>query len=392
MQLAPITEVIEEIRRGKMIIVVDDEGRENEGDLVMAAEKATAEAINFMVTYGRGLVCLSLPAERVKQLDLPQMVEVNTDLRGTAFTVSIDAKKGISTGISAADRALTITLAVDPAAKPEDFIRPGHIFPLRAQPGGVLKRAGHTEASVDLALLAGLRPAGVICEIMKDDGSMARLPDLMEYAAKHDLKVCSIAELISYRRQHERLVKPTATAHMPTRHGEFNVTTFIEHATGLTHSAVYKGDLNRDEAVLVRVHSECFTGDVLDSLRCDCGPQLRYALDAIKKEERGVVLYLRQEGRGIGLEAKIKAYRLQEQGMDTVEANEALGFPADLRDYGIGAQMLADLGVRKIRLLTNNPRKIAGLQGYGLEVVERVPIALSVGETCRSYLETKKLN
>jgi 3,4-dihydroxy 2-butanone 4-phosphate synthase/GTP cyclohydrolase II len=390
MTLATIKEAIEDIRAGKFIIIVDDEGRENEGDLAVAADKVDPDAINFMAKYGRGLVCMPVTGARLDELNVPLMVGENTSKHNTAFTVSIEAKKKVSTGISAYDRAATVRAVIDPATRPEDIARPGHTFPLRAREGGVLVRAGHTEAIVDLARLAGLYPAGVICEIMNEDGSMSRLPQLEVFAGKHGLKIVSIADLIAYRRRHEKLVTKVAQANLPTRYGQFTAVAYKSTIDPDQHVALVKGDLSSEEPVLVRVHSECLTGDVFGSLRCDCGEQIEMALNRIADEGKGVLLYMRQEGRGIGLHNKIAAYALQDKGLDTVEANESLGFPADLRDYGIGAQILADLGIKKIRLLTNNPKKVIGLEGYGLHVVETVPLMVDPNPINLRYLETKQ--
>lgn len=389
-QFNTIEEALEDITNGKMVILVDDEDRENEGDLCMAAEKVTPEAINFMAKYGRGLICLSLAPQRVEELKLPMMTDQNSSSFGTAFTVSIEAKKGVTTGISAHDRYVTIRTAIDPKAKAEDLARPGHVFPLRAKPGGVLQRAGQTEGSVDLSRLAGLNPSGVICEIMSDDGTMARVPELMEFAKKHHLKIVTVKDLIHYRMRTERFVKRSAAVQMPTDFGSFMAVSYTNAVDNQIHLALVKGDIKPDDKVLVRVHSECLTGDVFGSRRCDCGDQLHRAMAIIEKEGKGVILYMRQEGRGIGLDNKLKAYELQDKGMDTVEANLKLGFKADLRDYGVGAQMLVDLGVKKIRLMTNNPKKIVGLEGYGLKVVERVGIECNPNEKNIGYLKTKK--
>jgi 3,4-dihydroxy 2-butanone 4-phosphate synthase/GTP cyclohydrolase II len=387
---ATIEEALEDVRQGKFVVVVDAADRENEGDLTIAAQFATPEAVNFMATHGRGLICLCLTDERCDELALEQMTDRNETPFGTAFTVSIEAREGVSTGISAQDRARTIQVAIDPSKGPEDLVQPGHVFPLRARAGGVLQRAGQTEAAVDLARLAGLNPAGVVCEVMKDDGTMARVPDLVEYCARHDLKMITVEDLIEYRRRTEKLVERMTSVRLPTAYGDFSAIAFREKLTGKHHVALVKGHVEGEEDVLVRVHSECLTGDVFHSLRCDCGEQLEQALARIGSEERGVALYMAQEGRGIGLLNKLKAYELQENGMDTVEANLELGFPPDMREYGIGNQILADLGLSTIRILTNNPKKITGIEGFGLTVVEQVPIEISPNDENRGYLETKR--
>ena len=384
-----VEDCLEALKRGEIVLVTDDADRENEGDCICAAEFATTENVNFMATHAKGLICMPMSGAWCDKLELQQMVEHNTDNHETAFTVSIDAAS-TTTGISAAERSTTALAVVHDGAEPGDFRRPGHMFPLRARDGGVLKRAGHTEATVDLCRLAGLKEVGLCCEIMKDDGTMARLGDVAGFASEHGLKMMSIADLIAYRRRHDRLVEKVEEVDMPTEHGHFRLSMYKSRVTGLKHLALVKGKVDDGEPVLVRVHSECFTGDVLGSERCDCGPQLHAAMEMVEKEGRGAVLYMRQEGRGIGLENKLHAYRKQEEGLDTVEANVALGFPPDLRDYGEGAQMLVDMGIRKLRLLTNNPCKIAGLEGYGLEIVERVPIVIPANAHDRHYLDTKR--
>jgi 3,4-dihydroxy 2-butanone 4-phosphate synthase / GTP cyclohydrolase II len=387
---ATIEEALEDVRQGKFVVVVDAADRENEGDLTIAAQFATPEAVNFMATHGRGLICLCLTDERCDVLGLEQMTHHNETPFGTAFTVSIEAREGVSTGISAHDRARTIQVAIDPSKGPGDLVQPGHVFPLRARVGGVLQRAGQTEAAVDLARLAGLNPAGVVCEVMKDDGTMARVPDLVDYCAHHGLKMITVEDLIEYRRRTEKLVERMTSVRLPTAYGDFTAIAFREKLTGKHHVALVRGDVEGEEDVLVRVHSECLTGDVFHSLRCDCGEQLEQALARIGSEERGVLLYMAQEGRGIGLLNKLRAYELQENGLDTVEANLELGFPADMREYGIGNQILADLGLTTIRILTNNPKKITGIEGFGLTVVEQLPIEVSPNDENRRYLETKR--
>jgi 3,4-dihydroxy 2-butanone 4-phosphate synthase/GTP cyclohydrolase II len=387
---APIEDAIAAIRAGRMVVVVDDESRENEGDLTMAASKVTPDAINFMARHGRGLICLAMTPERLDQLQIPLEVADNSSRRDTAMCVSIDAREGTTTGISAADRAETVRVALAPDSRPRDLSRPGHVFPLRARQGGVLVRAGHTEAAVDLAGIAGLDPAGVICEIMNEDGTMSRVPELAKFAKKHGLLMVTIADLIQYRMRTERLVRRAASADLPTVYGSFRIYAYESVLDNMTHVALVRGEIADGKDVLVRVHSKCLTGDVFHSARCDCGPQLDTAMQRVAEEGRGILLYLNQEGRGIGLVNKIRAYELQDQGLDTVEANEKLGFKADQRDYGIGAQILSDLGVKTMRLLTNNPRKFVGLQGYGLAVSEAVPLEIPASDHTRRYLKTKK--
>jgi 3,4-dihydroxy 2-butanone 4-phosphate synthase/GTP cyclohydrolase II len=387
---ATIEDALEDVRSGKLVVVVDAADRENEGDLTIAAQFATPDAINFMAMHGRGLICLCLTAERCDELGLRQMTDRNEAPHATAFTVTIEAREGVTTGISAADRSHTIQVAIDPTKGAQDIVQPGHVFPLRAKPGGVLQRAGQTEAAVDLARLAGLNPAGVICEVMNDDGTMARVPDLIPYCRRHGLKMITVADLIEYRRRTEKLVERVTSVRLPTAYGEFNAVAFRETLTGKHHVALVRGEVEGAENVLVRVHSECLTGDVFHSLRCDCGEQLELAMARIAEEERGVLLYMAQEGRGIGLLNKLRAYELQENGLDTVEANLELGFPADAREYGIGSQILADLGLSTIRILTNNPRKIAGIEGFGLTVTEQVAIEISPNAENRHYLAAKR--
>jgi 3,4-dihydroxy 2-butanone 4-phosphate synthase/GTP cyclohydrolase II len=390
MPLATVEEAAEIYGRGELVIIVDDEDRENEGDLCIAAEKVTPATINFMAKFGRGLICLALTEERCNELDLPLMVENNTTNFGTAFTISIEARGRVTTGISAFDRSETVRVAIDPKTRPHDLARPGHVFPLRARKGGVLKRAGQTEASIDLAVIAGMNPAAVICEIMNEDGTMARLPDLREFAIQHGLRIISVADIIKYRMQTERHVHCLASPTLPTDYGDFRVYAYKSDITGEEHVALVKGEIHEGDEVLVRVHSSCLTGDVFHSTRCDCGDQLDRAFALIEKEGKGVVLYLLQEGRGIGLVNKLRAYELQDQGADTIEANAKLGFAPDIRDYGTGSQILRDLGVRKIRLMTNNPAKFVAIEGFGLEIVERVPLEIAPSQTTRKYLEAKK--
>lgn len=389
-QFNSIESVITDLRKGKMVIVVDDADRENEGDLILAAQHVTPDAVNFMAKHGRGLICVPTVSERLQQLGIERMVHQNRESFKTDFQVSVDAARGITTGISAADRAETIRIMADPTALPTDLVQPGHVFPLRARPGGVLQRAGHTEAAVDLVQLAGCRPVGVICEIMSDDGSMARLPELLKFAKKHRLKICTIADLIQFRRTRENLVERVEVVQLPTEHGKFDLYLYRSRLDGQHHVALVCGKVQGKKNVLVRVHSECLTGDVFGSFRCDCGPQLRQAMKQVAQEGFGVIVYMRQEGRGIGLAPKIKAYKLQEEGYDTVEANQKLGFGMDLREYGLGAQILADLGLKTIRLLTNNPRKIVGLEGYGLKITEQLPVRIRPNPHNAKYLATKR--
>jgi 3,4-dihydroxy 2-butanone 4-phosphate synthase/GTP cyclohydrolase II len=389
-QFDPIESVLADIRKGRTVIVVDDENRENEGDLIFAAEKATRQNVSFMVRYTSGVICVPMEGADLDRLELPLMTQQNMERMRTAYTVSVDAANGVTTGISAADRARTIRLLADPKTHAADLVRPGHVFPLRYRDGGVLRRAGHTEAAIDLARLAGLRPAGVLAEIVNDDGTMARLPQLLKFAKQHKLKICSIAALIEFRRTREKLVEPVEIVKMPTDYGDFNLHLYRSKVDGQHHVALVRGDVTGKPGVLVRVHSECLTGDVFGSRRCDCGPQLHTAMRQVAEAGRGVILYMRQEGRGIGLAPKIQAYKLQEQGYDTVEANEKLGYGMDLREYGLGAQILVDLGLKKIRLLTNNPKKLVGLEGYGLEIVEQVPIRVKPNPHNARYLKTKR--
>lgn len=391
MPLCSLEEALEELKAGRLLIVVDDEQRENEGDLVMAAEKVTPEAINFIVKYARGLLCMPIMGERLDELQMPLMVTQNgANKNETAFTVSVDYKKNTTTGISAPDRAASVRAMIDPTVGPDDFTKPGHLFPLRYHHGGVLARAGHTEAIVDLCKLAGMYPAGIVCEMMDEDGTMSRLPSLEEFGQQHNLKILSIAQIIAHRRRNERLIERVAEARLPTRHGQFKAIAYKSYVDQGEHIALSIGEWQRDEPVLVRIHSECLTGDVFGSLRCDCGEQIELALDIISKEGTGVFLYMRQEGRGIGLHNKIKAYSLQDTGLDTIEANQSLGFEPDLRHYGVGAQILQDLGISRLRLLTNNPRKVSGLSGFDLEIVDRVPVEASVNDENRRYMTTKK--
>jgi len=391
MPLCSLEEALEDLKAGKFVIVVDDEQRENEGDLVIAAEKMTPEAVNFIVTHARGLLCMPVMGERLDELEMPLMITENAAIKHqTAFTVSVDYKNGTTTGISAADRAATVLAMIDPDSLPNEFTRPGHLFPLRYHPGGVLARAGHTEAVIDLCTIAGMYPAGVVCEIMNEDGSMSRLPDLEIFAKTHGLKILSIAQIIAHRRRHERLIDRVAEARLPTKYGNFTAIAYKSEVDAGEHIALTIGEWTQDEPVLVRIHSECLTGDVFGSLRCDCGEQIEMALKILAEEGTGVFLYMRQEGRGIGLHNKIKAYSLQDNGLDTVEANTSLGFEPDLRHYGVGAQILQDLGIKKLRLLTNNPRKVVGLSGFDLEIVERVPVEASVTDENRTYMLTKK--
>ncbi len=385
-----IESVIADIRKGKMVIVVDDADRENEGDLILAAQHITPVAVNFMAKYGRGLICVSTTSERLQQLGIERMVRQNRESFRTDFQVSVDAARGVTTGISAADRSETIRIMADPTAVPEDLVQPGHVFPLRARPGGVLQRAGHTEAAVDIAELAGCRPIGVLCEILNDNGTMARLPQLLKFAKKHKLKICTIEDLIHFRRTREKLVERVETVRMPTEYGDFDLHLYRSKVDGQHHVALVRGNVAGQKNVLVRVHSECLTGDVFGSCRCDCGPQLHQAMRQVAEAGRGVIVYMRQEGRGIGLAPKIKAYKLQEQGYDTVEANQKLGYGMDLREYGLGAQILADLGLKTLRLLTNNPKKVVGLEGYGLKITEQVPIRIKSNPHNERYLKTKR--